>query len=80
MHWPVPLRPKGDELFPKKPDGTRDIDTEWDIRDTWRQMEAIVKKGKVKSIGVSNFSISKIEHILETAEIIPAVNQVCSPN
>lgn len=33
--------------------------------------------GKVKSIGVSNFSESKLEEILPTAEVIPAVNQVC---
>lgn len=32
--------------------------------------------GKVKSIGVSNFSEVKLEEILPTAEIIPAVNQV----
>lgn len=32
--------------------------------------------GKVKSIGVSNFSQSKLEEILPTAELIPSVNQV----
>lgn len=32
--------------------------------------------GKVKSIGVSNFSQAKLEEILPTAEIVPAVNQV----
>lgn len=32
--------------------------------------------GKVKAIGVSNFSEVKLEEILPTAEIIPAVNQV----
>ena len=31
--------------------------------------------GKVRSIGVSNFSEVKIEEILQTAEIVPAVNQ-----
>ena len=31
--------------------------------------------GKVRSIGVSNFSEAKLEEILKTAEIIPAVNQ-----
>ena len=31
--------------------------------------------GKVRSIGVSNFSKVKLEEILQTAEIVPAVNQ-----
>ena len=34
--------------------------------------------GKVRSIGVSNFSQKKLEEILPTAEIIPAVDQVRS--
>ena len=32
-------------------------------------------KGLVKAIGVSNFTITKIEKLLETAKIVPAVNQ-----
>jgi glycerol 2-dehydrogenase (NADP+) len=32
--------------------------------------------GKVRSIGVSNFSEVKLEEILSTAKVIPAVNQV----
>lgn len=39
-------------------------------------MEALVKKGKIKTIGVSNFSIAKINEIWDAAEIKPAVNQV----
>lgn len=39
-------------------------------------MEALVKKGKVKTIGVSNFSKAKLEEIWDAAEIKPAVNQV----
>ncbi|TFK48890.1 Aldo/keto reductase [Heliocybe sulcata] len=77
VHWPVPLNPNGnDPVFPKLPDGTRDIDWEWSIKDTWKQMEAVYKKGKVKAIGVSNFSEKKLEEMLPTAEIVPAVNQL----
>ncbi|KAF8348456.1 NADP-dependent oxidoreductase domain-containing protein [Amanita rubescens] len=77
MHWPVPLNPNGNHpMIPKLPDGTRDVDHSWDIRDTWKQMEALVKKGKIRSIGVSNCSQVKIEHLLPTAEIVPAVNQL----
>jgi glycerol 2-dehydrogenase (NADP+) len=39
-------------------------------------MEGLVKKGKVRSIGVSNFSQMKLEEILPTATIVPAVNQL----
>lgn len=44
--------------------------------ETWKAMEALVKKGKLKTIGVSNLSIAKIEEIWDDAEIKPAVNQV----
>ena len=39
-------------------------------------MEALVASGKVKSIGVSNFSELKLNEILPEATIIPAVNQL----
>jgi len=77
IHWPIPLNPNGNHhLIPTLPDGKRDLDHSWKISDTWKQMEAILKKGKVKSIGVSNFSQAKLEEILPTAEIIPAVDQL----
>lgn len=44
--------------------------------ETWKALEAVVKKGKVKTIGVSNFSVTKIEEIWDAANIKPAVNQV----
>ncbi|KAF8586618.1 Aldo/keto reductase [Ramaria rubella] len=77
MHWPIPMNPDGnDPKFPTLPDGTRDIDNGWDIRDTWKQMEKACKEGKVKSIGVSNCSQMKLDEILSTAEIKPAVDQL----
>ena len=43
-------------------------------------MEELVSKGLVKDIGISNFSITKTERLLQTAKIVPAVNQVeCHP-
>ncbi|KAI0863343.1 NADP-dependent oxidoreductase domain-containing protein [Xylaria cubensis] len=39
-------------------------------------MEALVKTGRVRSIGLSNFNILKTKKLLSTAEIVPAVNQV----
>jgi L-glyceraldehyde reductase len=39
-------------------------------------MEKLVATGKVRSIGISNFTIEKTEELLKTAKIIPAVNQI----
>ncbi len=36
------------------------------IAETWNVMEELVKKGKVRSIGVSNFTQVKLESILKT--------------
>ncbi|PPQ74919.1 hypothetical protein CVT26_011355 [Gymnopilus dilepis] len=77
VHWPVPLNPNGNHpVFPTLPNGKRDVYHEWKLTDTWKQMEEMVKKGKVKSIGVSNFSEAKLEEILPSAEIIPVVDQL----
>jgi diketogulonate reductase-like aldo/keto reductase len=35
------------------------------IKETWQAMEQLVKKGKLRSIGVSNFTKEKIEEMLE---------------
>ena len=42
----------------------------------WKAMEEAVKAGKVKSIGLSNFPMHKIQEILDIADITPAVLQV----
>ena len=43
-------------------------------------IEELQRKGLVKAIGVSNFSITKTERLLQTAKIAPALNSVeCHP-
>jgi alcohol dehydrogenase (NADP+) len=39
-------------------------------------MEQLVKKGKCKAIGVSNFSKAELERLLKSATIPPAVHQI----
>jgi diketogulonate reductase-like aldo/keto reductase len=46
------------------------------ISETWAAMEELVKKGKIRTIGVSNFTRDKIEELWKTATIKPAVNQI----
>lgn len=47
IHWPVALNPNGNHpRFPTRPDGSRDIDEEWKLIDTWKQLEALHKAGK----------------------------------
>lgn len=38
-------------------------------------MENLVSRGLVNAIGISNFTITKMENLLKTAKIVPAVNQ-----
>lgn len=46
-------------------------------RSAWRQLVALHKKGTLKAIGVSNFTIRHIEELLVDCEgVKPAVNQV----
>lgn len=44
--------------------------------DTWRALEHLQAEGKIKSIGVSNFWEEQLKALLETARVIPAVNQI----
>ncbi len=44
--------------------------------DTWRAFEQLYKEGKVRAIGVSNFPKDYLAKLLESATIIPAVNQI----
>ncbi|QWB95383.1 aldo/keto reductase [Mycoplasmatota bacterium] len=43
---------------------------------TWAFFEKAYKEGKIKAIGISNFQIHMINDLLETATVVPAVNQV----
>lgn len=43
---------------------------------TWKAMEKLREEGKVKSIGVSNFSIQDLELLKTVSDVVPTVNQV----
>ncbi|MED6205322.1 hypothetical protein PIB30_016704 [Stylosanthes scabra] len=48
----------------------------FDMKGVWASMEESLKLGLAKSIGVSNFSTKKLDHLLSFATIPPTVNQV----
>lgn len=77
VHWPVRTVENGSNaLFPVKADGSRNIDRAWDQADTWRAMERVLASGRVRAIGVSNFSELYLERLRRTWTVAPAVNQV----
>lgn len=53
-----------------------DYDLSRRYSDTYRAMEELVRQGKTRYIGLSNFSILKTQRILDMATIHPVVNQV----
>ena len=45
-------------------------------REAWRALEEAYKKGKLRSIGVSNFEKADMDNILNSCSVKPMVNQV----
>ena len=66
VHWPVNMR-SGRPTATSEPQPT--------ICETWRAM-CDIPTGKVRSIGVSNFSETNLSKIIATSGHVPAVNQV----
>ena len=44
--------------------------------DTYRALETLYREGKVRAIGVCNFQPAHLDRLLQTAEVVPAVNQI----
>ncbi|XP_068459432.1 aldo-keto reductase family 1 member B1 isoform X2 [Clinocottus analis] len=74
VHFPVGLKKMGDDFFPRK-DG-RMLTSDVDYVDVWRGMEALQASGRVKSIGVSNFSVLQLQRLLALCRVPPAVHQI----
>lgn len=62
IHWPNPLQYRG--IWKSATAGT------------WKAFEELYKAGRIRAIGVSNFMPHHIETLMETAEIMPMVNQL----
>ena len=73
IHWPVAHKPG--VLYAKTGADFLGPD-EAPIGETWAAMEEAVALGLCRNIGVSNFTVAKMERLSRTATIVPAANQV----
>lgn len=72
MHWPVAFKPG--TLGPK-PEDFLPL-SEVPLAATFEAMVALKEKGLVRSVGVSNFSVSKLEKLIKETGVVPSMNQV----
>ena len=73
MHWPVALKPG--VPFPKSADDMVSL-KELPVETTWAAMEKLVDNNQTRQIGVSNFSVKKLQDLLGKARYKPAMNQI----
>ncbi|KAI0789019.1 Aldo/keto reductase [Irpex lacteus] len=73
MHWPQ-------ALIPDKPGSLTglvpDVGESPTFIESWREMEKLLETGKVRAIGLSNFSIKNLEILLPHVQVVPVTNQV----
>lgn len=74
IHWPVAFRPDL-EGFPQNDEDFLSLD-EVPIIETWEAMLEAKKQGLVKHLGVSNFSITKLQDLIDNTDDAPEMNQV----
>ncbi|XP_026453218.1 non-functional NADPH-dependent codeinone reductase 2-like [Papaver somniferum] len=78
IHWPLSSNPAaGHALFlPKDSLLTMDYKSVWTAMEECQKLALQNNVGLKKSIGVDNFSCKKLQTLLDTVKIPPAVNQV----
>ncbi|KAI8242190.1 hypothetical protein K4K57_010773 [Colletotrichum sp. SAR 10_99] len=68
MHYPCTFA-RGEYRFPKDASGKM-IMGKTTFLDTWKAMEALLKTGKTKAIGVSNFSKDEVQTLLDKGSVM----------
>lgn len=66
---------KTGKWFPLREDGVFDL-VDIDPATTYKAMEKLLSTGKVRAIGVSNFTVNALNDLLSKTSIVPAVNQI----
>lgn len=44
--------------------------------DTWRALETLVRDGRLRAAGVSNFQPAHLQRVFDSSDLVPAVNQI----
>jgi methylglyoxal/glyoxal reductase len=44
--------------------------------DSWKAMETLLRNGKCRAVGVSNFMVNHLKELLGNADVVPAINQI----
>ncbi|WP_353151309.1 aldo/keto reductase [Chryseobacterium sp.] len=47
-----------------------------DFLGTWKALEELYQEGKIKAIGVCNFTIEKLEELKANSTVLPVINQI----
>lgn len=68
MHYPCTFA-RGEDRFPRDGNGKMILGKTTFV-DTWKAMEKLVKTGKVKAIGVSNFSKGELETLIQGSSTV----------
>jgi diketogulonate reductase-like aldo/keto reductase len=76
IHWPAKdsVPPRWQPVV----EGLRriGIKTERTRRETWKAMEELLRGGRCRTIGVSNYTVRHLKELLAVCGVVPAVNQV----
>eukprot|EP00039_Didymoeca_costata_P005347 m.80734 g.80734 ORF g.80734 m.80734 type:complete len:341 (+) comp12777_c0_seq1:67-1089(+) len=80
MHWPFAFEQIDVSSIGgfRLADGTPNpkLNFEMEYKETWKEMTELLKSGKVKAIGVSNFTVEQLKDLIENVPgVKPAVNQ-----
>lgn len=75
IHWPFPnYHAPHCDVTSRNPD-SKPFSVE-EFMDTYRQCEALVRKGIVRHIGISNMTIPKLEQVIDKFEIKPVACEI----
>ena len=74
IHWPVAFRP-GLNGFPESDEDYFSLE-EVPLTETWEAMLDAKKQGLIRHAGVSNFSVKKLNELIENSDETPEMNQV----
>lgn len=73
IHWAVAFKPG--IVFAQSADEFETLENA-PLVDTWNGMIELYKRGLAKNIGVCNFGIGNLQHLIDNCEMAPQMNQV----